>query len=334
MTPVSGSILNENGQIVNLVDLLGGGTPVSNEIHDVAQYAPRNGNVVRSDGTVINLVTLLGSGTPVDDRQYDVSQYMPASGLILGSDGRAYDLATLIENYTSGTPGVLLVEHITQFGGGNERDRAWFARHMEAGSYKLRITFSEPISAGTSASGNALLLKTASVFGEITGTELFVGTAQAMLGKTSVDAEFTLTQATDGFFLYAKLLKKGVQIRIFVNGSVTDSALLSITPVATLQGSSASPGEDWFPVLLAAGTHAYKLDVGGAAESAGNAVVIKAAASESDISGEALLTLTGQQCNGGLCMMDSLTLSQPVFYLYVTFAPSTKSTFTTTLIMV
>ena len=188
--------------------------------------------------------------------------------------------------------------------------------------------------ASTSASTYAFALKTASIFGDANGIDLYRLSTTEMQSLTSFDATFTLSEPTDGFFLFAKLLKKGVRIRIYVDGEVTDSDLLNITPVATIQGSAAALGEGWFPVNLTAGLHAYKLDVGGAAESAGNALVIKTATSEGDMSGEALFTLTGKQCNGGLCMMDSLTLSQPVSYLYVTFAPSTKSTFTASLIMV
>lgn len=333
MSLVSGNILNENGQIVNLVDLLGGGTPVSDTRYDLSQYAPRSGNILRSDGTVVNLVTLLDGGTPVDDRQFGMTQYAPMSGLILGSDGRAYDLAALLANSAGSTPTVLLAEHTTMFSGASERDRVWFAQHMEAGTYKLRVTFSEAVSAGTSATSTVLALKTASVFGEITGTELFVGTAQALLGKTSVDAVFTLTEAVDGFFLFAKLLKKGVHIRMYVDGEVTDSAFLDIPPVATLEGSAASPGEGWFPVSLAAGTRAYKLDVSGAADSSANAIVVKTAASANNADGTQLLAFTGKQCTGGMTVMDTLTLAEPVSYLYMRFMPGTKSTFTATLTM-
>ncbi len=307
---------------------------MSNTVHDLSQYAPRSGNIINNNGIIVNLVTLLGGGTPVDNRQLDVTQYAPLSGLILGSDGKAYDLATLLQNYASGTPSTLLAEHTTQFSGAGERDRVWFAKHMDAGSYKLRITFSEAVAAGSNASSTVLALKTASVFGETNGTELYVGTALSLLGQTSVDATFTLSEAVDGFFLFAKLLKKGVHIQLFVNGTVTDSALMDTPPVATLQGSASSPGEGWFPVSLAAGTHAYKLEVGGAAEASANAVIVKTAASMSDTEGTQLLSFTGKQCNGGFTVMDTLTLAAPVSYLYMRFAPDTRSTFTATLLIV
>ena len=85
---------------------------------------------------------------------------------------------------------------------------------------------------------------------------------------------------------------------------------------------------------LAAGTHAYKLDVGGAAETSATAVVVKVAASDGDTTGEQLLSFTGKQCNGGMTIMDAITLTTDVSFLYVRFAPDTRSTFTTTLLMV
>ncbi len=226
----------------------------------------------------------------------------------------------------------LLAEHTTRFSGAAERDRVWFARHMEAGTYALHITLSAPMGTSTSAN-SALILKTASVFGESTGTELFGVSALSMQNQTSLEGTITLTAPTDGFFLFAKLLKKSILIRIYVDGNVTDSDLLSITPVATLEGSAAAPGEGWFPVSLLAGAHPYKLDVSGAAESSAEIVTIKTAASDGDQSGTTLLAFTGQQCNGGVSVMDTLTLTEAVPYLYMRFAPGTKSSFTASLIM-
>ena len=93
----------------------------------------------------------------------------------------------------------LLGQYTTRTSGASERDRVWFARHMEAGTYALRITLSEPMGASTSTS-NAMVLKIASVFGETTGTELFNVTALAMQNLTSFVGTITLPEATDGFF--------------------------------------------------------------------------------------------------------------------------------------
>lgn len=189
------------------------------------------------------------------------------------------------------------------------------------------------MAASTSASTYALVLKVAGVFGESTGKELFSVKTLDMQNRTSIDATFTLTEAVNGFFLFAKLLKKNVHIQIFVDGEVTDSDFLDITPVATLQGSAAAPTEGWFAVNLAAGAHPYKLDVAGAAESSAYAIEVKTAASEGDTGGEQLLAFTGSQCNGGRVVMDTLTLSAAIPYLYVRFAPETRSTFSASLVI-
>ena len=225
----------------------------------------------------------------------------------------------------------LLAEHTTLHNGASDRDRVWFARHMEAGTYALRITLSEPMGGSTTASTYALVLKTASAFGESTGTELYSISALAMQNKTSFDAAFTLPQATDGFFLYAKLLKRNIHIQLFVNGEVTDSGLLDIAPIATLQGSAASPGEGWYAAQFTAGEHAYKLDIGGAAESSEFAIIVKTALAEGDTSGEQLLAFTGYQCNGGRIIMDTFSLPEATPYLYVSFKPQTKSVFNASL---
>lgn len=247
--------------------------------------------------------------------------------------GTVTGILTVTAAASANPPDTLLLEHTTLFGGASDRDRVWFARHMEAGTYALRVTLSEPMGVSTSTTSFALILKTASAFGESTGTELFKVTAADAQNKTSFDASFTLSEATDGFFFFAKLFKTDVHIQFFVNGEVTDSGLMDIAPVAALQGSAAAPGEGWFPVSLAAGTHPYKIEIGGAAEAADDPVVIKAAATQGDTTGEQLLTYTGKQCNGGLTVMDTITLTEAVAYLYIVYAPSTKSTFTVTLTM-
>ncbi len=56
---------------------------------------PQCGNYIASDGRIYNVVDLLGGGTPVNNRVYDVRQYAPKCGLVLGSDGRVYDLPAL-----------------------------------------------------------------------------------------------------------------------------------------------------------------------------------------------------------------------------------------------
>ncbi len=57
---------------------------------------PQSGNYIASNGQVYNIVDLLGGGTPVNAQVYDVRQYAPKCGLVLGSDGRVYDLPALL----------------------------------------------------------------------------------------------------------------------------------------------------------------------------------------------------------------------------------------------
>jgi len=62
MSPTSGRIIAEDGSTKNIVDLLGGGSPVSNAVYDINQYSPRSGRVIGEDGKLYNLVDLLGNG--------------------------------------------------------------------------------------------------------------------------------------------------------------------------------------------------------------------------------------------------------------------------------
>lgn len=102
------------------------------------------------------------------------------------------------------------------------RDRFWFTRHMDAGTYQLKITLSEPMGASTSGV-EGLILKTAGAYYDTNGEVLFSQNQAQLQDKTVLRATFTLAQATDGFFLYAKLLKAGITVTIDVTGTVTDS---------------------------------------------------------------------------------------------------------------
>ena len=238
---------------------------------------------------------------------------------------------TAVSNENPAT--TLLAEYTTIYGSAGDRERVWFARHMDAGTYALHIVLSEPMGADTS-SVSSLVLKTASVFGEITGTELLSVPASSLQGVTVYDTTITLTEATDGFFLFSKLLKKGIRLSLYVNGQVTDSDLLSIPVTATLQGSAATPGVAWVPIDLPAGEHAYKLEVGGAAGTSNNVITVRTATTDRDTEGTRILAYTGYQCTGGVTIMDAFTLTEATSYLYVSYLPNTKSTFTLTLSVV
>jgi len=60
MSPMSGRLLDEDGGVVNIVDLLNANAaPVSGAVHDINSYAPRSGRVIGEDGLLYNLVDLL-----------------------------------------------------------------------------------------------------------------------------------------------------------------------------------------------------------------------------------------------------------------------------------
>lgn len=88
--PMTGRIINENGEIQNIVDLLGGSNPISDATYNIKHYAPKSGNVIGEDGKVYNLVQLIknfsgggggggGGGGPVawSDVQGKPSTYPP-----------------------------------------------------------------------------------------------------------------------------------------------------------------------------------------------------------------------------------------------------------------
>ena len=68
-------------------------------------YIPRSGRIFDAEGQEHNIVDLLGGGTPVSDAVYDINSYAPAGGLILGSDGKAYDLTQLLAGIGGGSGG-------------------------------------------------------------------------------------------------------------------------------------------------------------------------------------------------------------------------------------
>lgn len=60
------------------------------------QRAPLSGDILGADGQIYNLVDLMGGGAPIDGRVVDRSRYAPMGGKVIGSDGRIYDLPSMI----------------------------------------------------------------------------------------------------------------------------------------------------------------------------------------------------------------------------------------------
>lgn len=69
---------------------------------NISNYSPRSGRLVAADGTVKNVVDLLGGGTPVSDRIHNINQYSPSSGIVIGEDGKEYDLTEMLSGGGSG----------------------------------------------------------------------------------------------------------------------------------------------------------------------------------------------------------------------------------------
>jgi len=65
---------------------------------DITKLSPRSGRVVAENGQKRNIVDMLGGGTPVSGAQYDITQFSPRSGRLIGEDGKLYNLVDLIGN--------------------------------------------------------------------------------------------------------------------------------------------------------------------------------------------------------------------------------------------
>ena len=68
---------------------------------NVNDYPVTNGDIIDSDNQVVNIVDLLGGGTPVLNQTLNKNDFPIHSGLVIGSDNKLYDLAQLISG--SGT---------------------------------------------------------------------------------------------------------------------------------------------------------------------------------------------------------------------------------------
>lgn len=68
-------------------------------------YKPKpakSGRVIGEDGSIINLVDVLGGGVPLSDKVYDPDRYPAQSGRVIGEDGRVYSMVQLLQNAGGG----------------------------------------------------------------------------------------------------------------------------------------------------------------------------------------------------------------------------------------
>ena len=68
---------------------------------DSEDYSPVSGDLIGADGNVYNLVELLG-GESADEMVLNPETFSPRSGKVIGADGGLYDLPTLIQNARNG----------------------------------------------------------------------------------------------------------------------------------------------------------------------------------------------------------------------------------------
>lgn len=72
----------------------------------IEKYAAQSGRIIGEDGKIHNIVTLLGGGNPVSTQIHDINKYAPQSGRVIGEDGRVYNLVDLLRNVGGGEDGV------------------------------------------------------------------------------------------------------------------------------------------------------------------------------------------------------------------------------------
>ena len=53
----SGRMIDEDGTVINLADLLGGA--LTGETADIESFAPRSGRMIKEDGTIVNIVSAI-----------------------------------------------------------------------------------------------------------------------------------------------------------------------------------------------------------------------------------------------------------------------------------
>jgi len=68
----------------------------------ITQYAPETGRLIGEDGQIYNIVDLLGPSTPVGGGVVaNVNDYTPKTGRVIGEDGQIYNLVDLFQSLSS-----------------------------------------------------------------------------------------------------------------------------------------------------------------------------------------------------------------------------------------
>ena len=77
---------------------------------DINNMEVHSGRLIGEDGKVYNIVDLLGGGTPVSQQMYNIDNYSPTSGRVIGEDGKVYNLVDLLNNAAGGDVAALQEE--------------------------------------------------------------------------------------------------------------------------------------------------------------------------------------------------------------------------------
>ena len=63
----------------------------------IKNYEPWAGLFLGADGNIYNLVDLLGGGVPVSGIERNIKNYEPMGGLVIGNNNKTYDLIALLQ---------------------------------------------------------------------------------------------------------------------------------------------------------------------------------------------------------------------------------------------
>lgn len=77
-------------------------------IADITKMSPKSGRIIGEDGQVYNQVTLLNTSgvAPAVAGTYDITSYVASSGRIIGEDGKAYNLVDLFGSLPGDVSGI------------------------------------------------------------------------------------------------------------------------------------------------------------------------------------------------------------------------------------
>ena len=100
-SPMSGRLIDEDGNVQNVVDLLGASTPVSTATLNPDAYSPTSGRFIGENGETHNIVDMLGGSNAVSAERLNINAYSPMSGRFIGEDGKVYNLVDMIRDNQS-----------------------------------------------------------------------------------------------------------------------------------------------------------------------------------------------------------------------------------------